>query len=255
MSDLVIQTLAAGASLQLRREAGLFLLNEASAPVRVKISRRGTVIFDASGIGRGVKVRPEGGLDQVDVVNESGAAVDIECFVCAGDVDVQIATGIQVTVDNSTANAVPVASATPLEVTNPAGQRLNVNVDGGTVNVTATAVEINNSDANPVPMSQVAGESFQVTPYQATAVTNGAAVAVTDTQVAVVALDGARRGVRIKNAGGNPVAIGGTGIAFATAAVVLQAGETWNENEAPGAAWFAICGAGLSSTLHIQTVA
>lgn len=211
--------------MTVRREAGLFLLNEASAPLRIKIYRRGTVIFDASGVGRGVKVRPLDGLDQVDIVNESGSAIDIEAFICAGDVDVQIATGLQVTVDNTAANPVPVDIQTP-------------------VTLTATSVEVNNTTANAVPV---------ITNFAST-IANGAAVACTAVEAAIVAASATRRGLRIKNAGVNPVAIGGTGIAYATAAVIIQAGETWNEPEAPGAAWFAICDTGLTSTLHVQTL-
>ncbi|HJV24564.1 MAG TPA: hypothetical protein VJ673_02710 [Aromatoleum sp.] len=86
----------------------MFLLNEAAAPLRLKLYRQGGTLFDAVDVTRGIKVRPEGGFDRVALTNESGAPIYMEAFICAGDVDVQIQTGIQVTVENADAAPVPV---------------------------------------------------------------------------------------------------------------------------------------------------
>ena len=83
---------------------------------------------------------------------------------------------------------------------------------------------------------------------------NPAPVVVTDTAGVLLAANAARRGVRFRNAGETAVAIGGAGISFAAASVVIQQGETWNENEAPGAAWYCICEAGLTSQINIQAI-
>jgi hypothetical protein len=50
------------------------------------------------------------------------------------------------------------------------------------------------------------------------------------------------------------VAIGGAGLTFANAAVLMQSGKSWNESEAPGVAWSCICDVGLASTLNLQTI-
>ena len=146
-----------------------------------------------------------------------------------------------VTVDNTNAEAIPVLQK-PGEV---------------------FEVHVNNVDGQALPVMQKAGHVFTVEqatevdtrPYLSAVVTNVAPVAVTAAAAVLMAADTARRGIRIKNAGASAVAIGGAGLVFTQAAVIIQAGETWNENEAPGAAWYAICDAGQSSTLNIQKIA
>lgn len=108
MSDLIKQIIAAGEVVRWRRAAGLMLINEASAPVDVQVMRAGAEVFSALAIGRGVKVRPAGGFDELVFKNPAGASVALEVFITSGDVDVQISTGISVTVDNDVANPVPV---------------------------------------------------------------------------------------------------------------------------------------------------
>lgn len=153
------------------------------------------------------------------------------------------------------------SNAEPFPVKTPAGQPLEV-LFGGTVAPVLGVVTVDNTDAEAIPVMQKAGTVFsveQVTevdtrPYQAATVTDLAQVAVTDVRGVLIAAGATRRGLRIKNAGASPVAIGGATLAFATAAVLIQPGETWNENEAPGAAWYCVCGAALASTLNIQDI-
>lgn len=147
-----------------------------------------------------------------------------------------------------------------LEIANTPANPVNVLFGGTVAPVLGT---IANTDAQAIPVVQKVGAIFTVEqatevdtrPYQAQAVTNVAPAAVTAAASVFLAAAVARRGFRIKNVGANPVAIGGAGLTFANAAVVIQSGETWNENEAPGAAWSAICDTGLASSLNIQTIA
>lgn len=126
---------------------------------------------------------------------------------------------------------------------------------------------IGNTDAKAVPVRTVVGQPLEVlfagtvapvlgsvTIIQATTVTNVEPVAVTAVAGVLVAAAAGRRGLRVRNVGANAVAIGGAGVTFANAAVVIQPGETWNENEAAPAAWSAICDAALASTLNVQTI-
>lgn len=258
MSDLIRQTIDAGANLSLRREAGLFLLNEAEAPLRVKLYRAGTAIFDASGVGRGVKVRPEGGFDQVEIINTGGVALYVEAFVCAGDVDVQIATGIEVTVDNEAANAVPVAGP----VTNAELRASPVVVDVQGATLTASGVVLENTEADPAIVRLTdSGVMLENTEAAPAIVRQRSGGTVTDTTAApgavaavFAAADDARRSLRIKNTGAVDVAVGGAGVAFATAAVVLMPGELWVESEGAGAAWYAVTESAAGS-LAVQGVA
>lgn len=140
-----------------------------------------------------------------------------------------------------------------VSVTNDAAHPVNVTFTQQVVPL--GSVKVSNLDAEAVPVVQKIGAEFKVRSYQAQAVANVAPAAVTAVASVFLALDATRRGFRIKNNGANPVAIGGAGLTFANAAVLIQPGETWNENEAAGAAWSCICDAALASTLNIQTIA
>ena len=161
-----------------------------------------------------------------------------------------------VTIDNSDAEAIPMRQKP--------GEAFEVHVNNvAPLAVSLTETKINNTDAQAVPVTQKAGATFAVSlasesavrQYLAAAVTNVAPIGVTAAAVAMLAAAPARRSVRVRNVGANAVAIGGAGLAYASAAVLIQPGETWMESDAPGAAWYCICDAGLVSTLNIQTVA
>jgi hypothetical protein len=173
-----------------------------------------------------------------------------------------------VTVDNTNAEAIPVlqkpGEVFEVHVGNTDAQALPVTQKAGaTFAVSLPEIKINNTDAQAVPVTQKAGATFAVSlagesavrQYLAAAVTNVAPVGVTAAAVAMLAAAPARRSVRVRNVGANAVAIGGAGLAYGSAAVLIQPGETWMESDAPGAAWYCICDAGLASTLNIQTVA
>jgi hypothetical protein len=106
-------------------------------------------------------------------------------------------------------------------------------------------LEIKNDVGNPVPVSGTL----------AAALTDAAPVAVTDVAGVLLAASAGRRSFRARNVGVNAVAIGGAGVTFAAAAIVLQPGELWIETDAPGAAWKCICDATLASTLNVLTAA
>lgn len=221
MSDLIKQTLGAGASLMVERESGLFLLNEASAPVTVKIYKRGTEIFHAIGVGRGVKVRPEGGFDKVAIVNVSASPVEVEAFICAGDVDVQIATGLQVTVDNASANPVPVMT--------PSGAPLAV-AFAGTVEPVLGVVTVDNNNDEAIPVQQ-----------QALSTIVDKAPVTVGTSVTALVSDATLKRLRVRNShDSGVVAIGGAGVTLVNGAIQLQPGDTFIEEDAAGAAWYAI---------------
>ena len=161
-----------------------------------------------------------------------------------------------VTIDNTDAEAIPTRQKP--------GEVFEVHVNNvAPLAVSLTETKINNTDAQAVPVTQKAGTTFAVSlagesavrPYLAAAVTNVAPVGVTAAAAAMLAAAPARRSIRVRNVGANAVALGGAGLAYASAAVLIQPGETWLESDAPGAAWYCICDAGLASTLNIQTVA
>jgi hypothetical protein len=119
------------------------------------------------------------------------------------------------------------------------GARMAVDIAGGNVQLTATNVAINNTDAAAIPVAQKTGASFAVEQkagaefkrrgYLAAQVTDYDPVAVGAARVMLVAVDVTRRGLRVKNAGDKQVALGGVALSFANAVILIQPGETWNK--------------------------
>lgn len=114
-------------------------------------------------------------------------------------------------------------------------------VIGHVISDAGSVVEVANDVGNPLP----------VTSAITTVVTDTAAVAATAARSALLALNAARRMFRVRNAGPDPVAIGGAAVTFAEAAIVLQANDLWIESDAPGAAWSCICDAGKTASVKI----
>ncbi|WP_308921164.1 hypothetical protein [Janthinobacterium sp. J1-1] len=135
--------------------------------------------------------------------------------------------------------------------------------DGSAVKVQDGLV-INNVLENPVPVtfSQqiVPLGSFDITgdvavvARGASTVTNTPPVAVTEVESALLAADPARRGVRIYNAGPGAIAIGGVCLVYEHAAITIRPGETWNEADAPGAAWRVIYEPGETASIKLQEI-
>ena len=167
-------------------------------------------------------------------------------------------------VTNTDALAIPVVQKSGTTFST-AGKVTNTNAEAVPVvqkTGTSFAVVLGNTDAQAVPVVQKTGTVFTVEQatevdtrsYLATVVANEAPVPVTAVAAVFLPASATRRGFRVKNVLESPIAIGGAGLTFANAAVLIQPGETWLESEAPGAAWSAICDAGMASTLNIQTV-
>jgi hypothetical protein len=239
----------------------------ASAGVDVQMINNGTPQIKMP--LRKVSFRLVGNFD--GVILTSAAAATIGFFLSIDDVQLGVADGSAVTVPGgivitNTAGA-PIPVAFSGTVTPVLGSVTVTNTDAAAVPVVAKAGSswpsyINNTDAQAVPIVQKTGTTLAVSlaaesavrPYLAAAVANVAAVAVTATVGVLIAVGATRRGLRLRNAGANAVAIGATGVTFAAAAVIIQPGEAWIETEAPGAAWYCICNTGLTSTINIQTV-
>ncbi len=126
---------------------------------------------------------------------------------------------------------------------------------GHVISDAGSVVEVNNVPANAVPVKPGTGAQFDVLEKLGAALTNVAPVACSAVIAVALAADAARRKVVFRNSGANPIALVAAGGSYANAAIVLQPTEMWAETDAPGAAWYAICDAGLASTLNIITEA
>ncbi|MBA9942162.1 hypothetical protein [Burkholderia cepacia] len=195
-------------------------------------------------VGAGAKLTPAIPFVQVEITTSADA--NVMFLVTNGDIDVQL-TQVGTNVTNSNANPVPVAIVSEPGSPFPVTVTGTVNVSGATL--TATNVGINNTDANPVPVTTATSQ----TPATVAPVP----VAANATGTTLLAADATRRAVRFyapsTNAG--PVAIVPAATdAYASAAIVLNPGDFWNETEAPGAAWYASTPTATGGTINLQTV-
>lgn len=230
-----------------------------SAGLTIQFMRGSQVQDTVNGVLTGWKLTPQGGFDGLTIQSATGDT--ISGIVTGGDVDVQVLeTVAQIT--NTTANPVPVT------------------LEGTTVNMTATNVGINNTSANPVPVSIVnePGAPFAVSgtvgisgtvpvtltgstdaaaiPVQAqpmaTTLTEPAPVAVATAGAVLLAASATRKAFRVRNAGTGLLALTASAAqTFANAAIVLNPGDTWNETDAPGAAWYAVSDVGTTANLQV----
>ncbi|MBN3734642.1 hypothetical protein [Burkholderia sp. Tr-20390] len=246
---------------------GLVLLIQTATQgnaLTIQLLRAGAVVDTVTGMGPAAKLIPVGGFDSFTI---TGAAGTVQGVVTMGDIDIQLSQ-VGTNITNDATHPVPVSivnePGAPFQVSAPVGQEVNVKVQG-TVNVsgatlTATNVGINNTSANPVPVSLISepGAPIAVTPTQATSVTDAAPVAVaaftsgSPNQVHIRAA-GACRALRIANpiASTGKLYVGGSGVTPTNAAIVLQPGDMWNETDAPQIDWYATSDTGATANLQV----
>ena len=135
---------------------------------------------------------------------------------------VQVPNGVAVT--NSAAQAIPVSIATP-------------------VTLNATAVQVNNTTAQAIPVN-IQNTNPNPILVQRQTLTNivDIAAATVGTEVAPLISNATLLRLKIKSSTANTgnIYIGGAGVTAANAAIVLQPGDMWNEEDLAGAAWYAV---------------
>jgi len=85
----------------------------------------------------------------------------------------------------------------------------------------------------------------------ASAVLNKPILSVGAAETPLVAARADRVAFRVLNSGATNIAIGGPGLTYAGAVLVLAAGDIWQEETAPGAAWVAL-GDAAGGVLKVQ---
>lgn len=214
-----------------------------------------------TGIGAGAKLTPALGFTTVSITTTDDS--NVAFIVTQGDIDIQLnQTSVQIA--NGNGNPVPVAIVSEPGSPFPVTVQGTVNVSGATL--TATNVGINNTSANPVPVSLISepGAPVQVSapasaplavqaqPPASTPADVGA-VTVGTSGASLITASASRKGLRIRNVGTGQLAItAAAATTFASAAVVIQPGDTYIERDAPQAAWYAVSDTG--TTANIQTV-
>jgi hypothetical protein len=212
--------LAAGIPVKLAIGGKLLYVQRSQAGAVLDITfHSGAGTQGVTSVGKGFKAGPVGGFEQITFkAAEDGV---VEFIVTDGDVSAQFDDASTI-IGNDDGQAVPIRI--------PQGTRLPVDLAGGTVNVNASNVAINNTDATAVPVRQQALKT--VVDHDPTSIGTVAKLLVNEPTF---------RRLYIRNAHATAVvALGGPAVTMANAAIVLQPGDTWNEDAAAGAAWYVV---------------
>lgn len=208
---------------------------QAGVAMRAQVAGR-VILLDDLGGASGVDITPNyGGRDLPTMPGRQKAfkfmepfdsvtlmaAVDcnVGIFLSASDVSLGFTSGSSVSV-----------SGGQLTIANDGTQRVPVDLAGGNVNVNAVNVGINNDNTKPIPVQN-----------QALSVLNHpAAVAVNKGAAQQLIADPTLKRLRFRNLHDTAVVvIGGPTVTLGNAAIRLQPGEMWLEDDAPGATWHA----------------
>jgi hypothetical protein len=218
-------------------------------PTQVPVSGK-LIVVDSIGAANGVDITPmlNNGTGRTMPNRRKGFKcwVDFDGLVLQSEVDTTVALFLSVNdVSLGFTEGAQVNVAGGVSITNDASARVPVDIAGSNIQVTATNVGISNTEATAVPVKQVKGAT----------VVDRAPTNVSAVVVQALAADATRRAARIRNLGPETVALVGSNLTtFANAAVTINAGETWLEDDAPGAAWFVLCDAGNTAVLNIQEI-
>lgn len=144
-----------------------------------------------------------------------------------------------VEVSNSDAKAIPVVqkagASFAATVTN------NVATTGVITNTVSTTGVITNSDAQAVPVAQKAGTVFATQAEKLTNIVDHAPAVINNGAAQLLINDATYKRLRVKNASASArVAIGGAAVTMANAAIILEPGDVWVEDDAAGASWYAV---------------
>lgn len=183
--------------------------------VGMRIMRSSSEVESVRTARRGMQARVAGGFTIVEL--RSSIDTTAEVIISNGEVEVDSTDG---------ASVLATIANTPLPVVNDRG-----------------------APANPV---HVIGLTASDAPAQS--FSEPAEIVVNAALTPILGASATRRSVRLHNQGTNPVAIGGAGVTWARRAVVLQPGDTWVDDRAANLAIYAICAAGLSTTVGVQGV-
>jgi hypothetical protein len=213
--------MAAGVPVTLTIGGRLLYIQRSSGGAVLDITfHNGNGTQTVSAVGKGFKAGPVGGFDTITFKAAQDSTV--EFIITDGDVNAQFDDASTI-IGNDDGQALPIRM--------PAGQRLPVDLAGGTVNVTATNVGINNTNAGAIPVKSQALTT--IVDHDPAVIGTGAAQ--------LLISDATFRRLRVRNAHATAVvALGGSAVTLANAAIVLQPGDIWAEDDAAGAAWYAV---------------
>jgi hypothetical protein len=215
------EQLAAGVPLQLAVGGRVLYVQRSEAGQVLNIDFiQGAGKQSVARVGKGFKAAPLGGFDSIRLTASAAGTVDF--VVTDGEVNAQFDDANTV-IGNDDSQPVPVRL--------PEGQRLAVDIGGGNVEVTATNVGILSADDNPVKVQRAA--LSELVDHAPATIAAGAAQLLVD--------EPTFKRLIIRNASASAVvALGGSAVTIANAAIRLGPGDTFIEDDAAGAAWYAV---------------
>lgn len=207
----------------------------AATGINLKVEMGGVTVEELRNVKRGLRLKAPAGAMFTSVSLLSEVNCTVEAFASVADLSINYQEGS--TVNANILGTVPVSvTGQPLDVT-VTGQPLAVVPDRGAPGMPVHVVGLTYSDA------------------PATAITDGAAVAVTHAATALIAANAARKRARFSNLGPDAVTLGTTGHTWAKRCIVLEAGDMWLEDDAANLAWVAITEtAGKTASVTVQEV-
>lgn len=134
--------------------------------------------------------------------------------------------------------ALPEGGFDRIEITSATAQTVKFAISRGRGGYDRT---IGSVDVLSLPPVTISGTP-NVKTALATTIDDVAAVAVGVAATLLLAADATRRAVRVLNNGTADIYLGGAGVTTANGCIKLVPGALWVEDDAPGAAWYAISG-------------
>lgn len=205
--------LKAGIETRQDLQGTVFVLLDTGAAtgLDVKVELAGITVEELRDVKRGLRLRSPSGAMFSSVTLRAAVDCTVEAFASVADLSINYQDGATVSAN--------ILGTVPVSVT---GQPIAVVPDRG-------------APGSPV---YVSGLTYSDAP--ATAIIDGAAVAVTHQATAILTANASRKRARFTNLGPNAVTLGTTGHTWAKRCLVLETGDTWVEDDAANLAWVAI---------------
>lgn len=160
------------------------------------------------------------------VILTSAVDATVGIFLSNDDVQLGVADGAAVSMPGG------------VNITNP--EPIPVLFDG-TVTPVLGVVTVDNTSGEAIPIAQVAGATFTVQAEKLANIVDHGAVVINTGAAQLLISDATYKRLRVRNASAAArVAIGGAAVTLANAAIILEPGDMWTEDDAASAAWYAV---------------
>lgn len=207
----------------------------AGIPLQANISGK-VILIDSTGEAESIDIIPmRGGQEDRPLTKRQKAFkcwVDFDTVVLKAEVDCTVLLFLSRTdVSLGFADGANVNVRGAVSLDNDLSNPVPVTLQGGNINVTATNVGINNTNAAALPVKNQALSNIVDLP----------SLTIPGTAAVALVNDPTLRRLRVRNSHESAViAIGGAGVTLANSPIRLLPGDAFIESDAAGAPWFVI---------------